>query len=138
MKKVLGIGFLCAVFIFLLGILFNVIFGFLFPEFAAIYADEGIFRNVNTAASGLFWFYPLVLGISLAVVWNKIKKVFEKDSVFVSGLKFGIVYFFVSALPTFFVNVGSFNLPVMMVFSWMIISFGNGVVCGWTFALLDK
>jgi len=125
MKKIILSGIVAAVAMAVIGFIVNFIIGSIYPTFQDIYNNSNIFISMTSMQSVLFWVYPLVLGIALAYLWTMIK---------VSPVKFAWIYFFIGALPAFFINVGSFNLPVMMIFSWTIMSYLNGLAAGLIFS----
>jgi hypothetical protein len=138
MKKILGYGLLVGVLMIVVNSLLNLIFGWIFPSFNAIYQNTEIFKAMNDPMMFLFWLYPIVLGIAFAWVWNKSKRSFKAKSACIKGLHFSLIYLAIAAIPAFFINAGSFNLPTMMVFTWTIQSFANGWVAGWALARLNK
>ena len=132
MKKKILVGFLAGILMALVGFLFNFVFGFFYPEFQTIYIDTTIFITMDSARSLLFWIYPLVLGPALAWLYGMLKKDMKKP------FNFAWLYFFIGAVPAFFINAGSFNLPVMMVFSWTVMSYFNGLVAALLFNRMLK
>ncbi len=138
MKKILWTGVLAGVVMIAVSMLLNVMYNWVFPEFVAIYADTAIFRAYSDPLMAMFWLYPLVLGIGLAWIWSYTKGIFKKDSTFWAGLKFGWAYFVVAAIPAFFINASSFNLPISMIGTWAEMSFFNGLVAGLVFARFNR
>jgi hypothetical protein len=112
-----------------IGFIINIVVGLIYPSFQDIYNDTTIFIPMTSAQSILFWIYPIVLGIALAWLWTMLKT---------TPVKFASIYFFIGAVPAFFINVGSFNLPVMMIFSWTVMSYLNGLVAGLIFSKMLK
>ena len=133
-KKVLWTGVLAGVLMLLVNILLNVIYSRIYPAFTEVYANTVIFRAMDDPLMMMFWVYPLVLGLGLAWVWGYTKSIFKKDSIFMTGLKFGLAYFVVVGLPMFIINVTNFNLPIMMIATWAEMTLFNGLVAGWVFA----
>lgn len=132
MKKIILPGIVAGIGMAIIGFILNFLFGWIFPSFQAIYTDTTIFIAMDTARSALFWIYPLVLGIGLAWLYTVINDNFKRP------LAFAGIYFVIGALPAFFINVGSFNLPVMMVVSWTIMSYLNGLVAAYVFKWMIK
>ena len=129
MKKLIFPGILAGIAMALIGFVVNFLFTLVFPSFQEIYTDTAIFISMTSAQSILFWVYPLVLGVALAYLWGRLKT---------TPVKFAWVYFFVAALPAFFINAGSFNLPITMVFSWTVMSYLNGLAAGLIFSKMLK
>jgi len=133
-KKILWTGLLAGVLMIAVSMILNLIYTWIFPTFDAIYANTAIFRPMDSPLMMMFWVYPLALGIGLAWVWGYTKNIFKKDTTFWAGLKFAWAYFVVAAIPAFFINASSFNLPLMMIGTWVEMSFFNGLVAGLVFA----
>jgi len=138
MKKILWTGVLAGVLMIAVNMLLNVVYGWIFPSFAEIYANTAIFRAMDDPLMMAFWFYPLTLGIGLSWIWDRTKGLLKKDTTFWAGLKFGWAYFVVAAIPAFFINASSFNLPIAMVGTWAEMSFFNGLVAGLIFAKFNR
>lgn len=138
MKKVLGYGLLAGLLIVVFNIILNFLFALIFPSFNAIYQNTAIFRPMTDPASLLFWLYPFVLGIAFAWAWNKSKNLFKAKNICRKGFNFALAYLFIAVIPAFFINVGSFNLPVLMILSWSIMNFINAWVAGALLAKLNK
>lgn len=136
MKKIWA-GLIAGVLILVLGFLLNFVFGWIFPDFQAIYTDTNIFLPMDGGRGLLFFVYPFALGLGLAWLYGMLKKSLPKDSVKAS-FEFAWVYFLVAAIPAFFINVGSFNLPVMMIVTWTIMSYLNGWIAGYFFTMVLK
>lgn len=132
MKRILLPGLLAGLAMAVLGFLLNFVFAWIFPTFQAIYTDTNIFLPMDGGRGLLFFVYPFVLGIGLAWLYALLSK--ESKNAFA----FAWIYFVIAALPAFFINVGSFNVPVMMVLTWTIMSYLNGLVAGLLFSKMVK
>lgn len=138
MKKVFTTGLVAGIAMIVVNMLIlNPLFMKLFPEFQSIYENTVIFNAIDDPLMSLFFVYPIVLGFALAWVWDKTKQLFSGD-VLKDGCNFGLIYFFVAGLPVFFINYGSFNLPLMMIVSWTTMTLLNGIVSGLVFAKMNK
>ncbi|MBT6690532.1 hypothetical protein HN903_01965 [archaeon] len=132
--KILWTGVLAAVLMIVVNMLLNVIYSKVFPGITEMYSSMDVFRSMGDPLMMLFFIYPLVLGIGLAWIWSYTKGIFKKDSTFWAGLKFGWAYFVIAGIPIFFINVGSFDLPIMMIGTWVDMLAANGLIAGWVFA----
>ncbi len=132
MKKLIGIGILAGVLMALAGFAVNYVFELIYPSFKAIYSNTDIFIGWDDPRMNFFWLYPITLGIALAWLYGMLPKKAKEPFAFAG------IYFFVGALPAFFINVGSFNLPVMMIASWSIMSYVNGLIAGLLFKKMLK
>lgn len=137
-NKFIWVGILAGVLFMIIGYVINFIFGIFFPAFQEIYTNTDIFLAMDQPRGLLFFFYPLASGIALAWVFLMIKDKLDLSSPMKASLRFAWIYFVIAALPAFFINAGSFNLPVMMVVSWTIMSYSNGLIAGLLFSKMLK
>ena len=137
MKKILWTGLLAAVAMIVVNMLLNPIFNALFPALQEQYEGNPVFRPWDDPVMMLFWLYPLALGIALAWIWDKTKQLFS-GTIWCKGVEFGLIFFFVYGLPAFLINFSSFNFPFVMILTWTIMSFLNGMVAGVVLAKLNK
>lgn len=132
--KFLRIGLLAGLGIFVLGFLLNFVFMAIFPGHFELYKDASIFIQMGEDARGyLFMIYPFALGIGLARMYTFMREGLREQTTRCKIMKFACVYFVVAALPAFFINAGSFPLPIMMIVSWTIMSYLNGLLAGFVF-----
>ena len=137
-KKVFGKGILVGVAMAVVNLVLNLIMNAVYPASKAIYENNTIFRPMTDPLMGLFWLYPIVLGLAFACIYDKTKTLYKEESVTKKGLKFSLMYLFIAAIPAFFINFSSFNLPFGIVISWTLMSYLNGLVAGLILAKLDN
>ena len=137
MKKIIWTGLVAGVAMAIVNAALNPLFNALFPWLQDAYMSNPVFRPWDDPIMMLFFLYPIVLGLGLAYVWDKTKKLF-KGSVTTKGLNFGLTYFIVLVIPMFLINYSSFNLPLLMILSWTLMSLVNGFVAGLVLAKLNK
>ena len=136
MKKIFWTGLTAGVAMMIINMALNPIFNVIFPWLKEAYMNP-VFRPWEDPIMMLFFIYPIVLGFGLSFVWDKTKKLFTKSSC-QNGINFGLIYFCVSGIQTFFINYSSFNLPFVMILTWTIMMLVNGLVAGCVFAKLNK
>lgn len=122
-----GIGVLAGILMVVAGFAVNFLFHLVFPDFQEIYSNTEIFIGWDEPRMLLFWLYPLALGIALVWLYGMLPKKAKEPC------NFANLYFAVAALPAFFINAGSFNLPITMAFSWSVMSYANGLIAGFVF-----
>jgi hypothetical protein len=137
MKKIISDGLIAGVAMIIANMVLNAILNLLFPFLRDFYAQESMFRAMDDPLMILFFFYPLVLGVGFAWVWDKTKHLFS-GNVHKKAMDFGTIYFFLVGLPMLLINVGSFAFEFVVIFSWMVMSLINGLVGGWVVANRDK
>lgn len=136
MKKIIWTGLVAGIAMAVVNMLLNPLIYALFPGLQEAYMTP-VFRPWDDPLMMLFFLYPIVLGLALAYVWDRIKKLCHHTP-WRAGINFGIIFFLVSGLPTFLINYSSFNLPLEMILSWTFMSAVNGFVAGLTLAYLNK
>ena len=133
MQKTILWGVVAGLAMTIIGFLVNIVFGTLYPNLQALYEDTAIFIAMDSMRSLLFWVYPFVLGIALAWVFPMLRQKLNTQNPLNASLRFAWIYFVIAALPAFFINLGSFNLPIAMIASWTVMSFLNGWAAGFIF-----
>lgn len=108
----------------------------IFPEYQTIYENTKIFRAPDDPLLMLYLLFPFALGWALAWVWGRIKQELS-GSLLQDAWNFSLGFLFVIAIPTFLVNIGSFNLPVIMMISWLLTSYINGFLAALILGKLD-
>lgn len=138
MKKILWTGLVAGGAMALVNMGLNFVMNAFMPQLQEAYMGNPVFRPWDDPIMMLFFLYPLVLGLALAYVWDKTKKLFTAKLPCKRGFDFAMIYFFVVVIPMFLINFSSFNLPFSMIMSWTIMSLINGLVAGIILARLNK
>lgn len=136
MKKILWTGLVAGIAMMLVNMALNPVFDALFPWLKGAYMNP-VFRPWQDPIMMLFFVYPILLGLGLSFVWDKTKQLFTKSAC-QNGINFGLIYFVVGGIPTFFINYSSFSLPFVMILTWTIMGLVNGLVAGCILARLNK
>ena len=131
MKKILTTGLLLGFLLLVVSMLSSQVFYFLFPGLKAEYENPNIFRPWTDPAMQLFFLHPFVLGIILTWLWHKVKGSFG------NGLKFALVYWFVT-IPGMFISYSSFQISPVMVLSWTVSGLLQSVVAGLYLGRVDR
>lgn len=74
MKKVLWTGILAGIAMLVVNVLLNFPINWLWPNLQEAYMNNEVFRPWDDPIMSLFFLYPIVLGLSLAFVWDQTKK----------------------------------------------------------------
>ena len=136
MKKIFWSGLAAGFAMAVVNMALNPIFNAIFPWLKEAYMNP-VFRPWEDPIMMLFFLYPILLGFGLSFVWDKTKQLFTKSAC-QNGINFGLIYFCVGGIPTFFINFSSFNLPFVMILTWTIMGLVNGLVAGCVLAKLNK
>jgi hypothetical protein len=120
-KKGLVAGFV----LLIVGMLLNWLLGAIFPTLASEYQNTRIFRPWDDPLMIAYFGYPFVLGVVLAVLWDRLK---IKDP-----MEFAKFYFIVATIPGMFISWTSFQLSSLMILSWMLMGFIQAYVAGVVF-----
>jgi len=128
MKKVIGPGIVAGVGMVVVGWLVSLVFGKIFPSLAIEYQNIAIFRPWSDPLMYLYILAPFVLGIALAIVWDKVKTHLS-GSAFKTGISFGLFYWLVS-LSGMIISYGSFKISLLMTISWTVTGLFQALVAG--------
>jgi hypothetical protein len=137
MKKILLPGIVGAVAMFILGMLVGFITSHLFPSVMAEYQNTAVFRSMTDPHMLVFYFYPLVISIILAWVYNMVKPIIKKGSSFVRGFKFGAVYWLLT-LMGLIITWGTFQMSFLMLCVWSVSLFIQFIIASWIYAAMNK
>ena len=102
---------------------------YIFPEIQTIYETPEIFRGPDDPLLMIYMVFPFSLGLALAWIWERIKQEFS-GTVGKIAWDFSLVFLLVVGMPSFFIQFGSFNLPLTMMISWLLTSYVNGFIAG--------
>lgn len=106
----------------------------LFPEFFISYINP-IF-NSDGSRDALFYLHPFVLAISLAVFWNRFKKMFGGNKIKI-GLEFGLTYAFVALVPIMWITYAAMDVDFSMTATWLIYGLIQSSIAGIIFSYID-
>jgi hypothetical protein len=107
----------------------------LFPNFFIDYINP-VF-NSDGSRDQYFYLHPFVLALSLAVFWNRFRKMFGGNR-FKIGLEFGIVYSFVALVPLLWITYSAMDIDFSMVATWLIYGLFQATIAGVVFAFIEK
>jgi membrane protease YdiL (CAAX protease family) len=137
MKNIIGLGLLAGVFMLIATTLLSMGLHSIFPSLQVEMANQHVYRPMNSPLMTIFYLYPFILGIALAWVWERVKKEF-KGKLFKRAVCFGLAYLLVVGLPGMFITYTSMQVSLLMISSWLLGGFVNGIVSGLTFAKWNK
>ena len=136
MKKI-TIGILAGVIMFMASILVGQVFMFIAPELKNEYQNPHIFRSWEDPMMSFFYVVPFLTGILLAWIWEVTKIVIKGDGMTAKGLNFGLMYWLIT-LPGLIMTYSSFQLSLMIVFSWVITNLVQALCAGLLFSKMLK
>ena len=137
MRKILVPGLLAGVAMLVTGMMVTQIFNAVFPTLATEYTNPGLFRSWSDPIMSLFFLYPFLLGLILAWVWDKTKKLLSSKDIMTRGWQFGASYWVISSIPGMFITYSSFPVSLLLVISWSISGLVQAGVAGWLFAKMN-
>ncbi len=140
-KKVILPGLAAGVAMLVIGMGLNQALMFAFPSLNAEYNNTNIYRPWSDPAMSLYFLYPFVLGIVLALAWDKVKVVFKdfkEGDCIRRGASFGFGIWAISSIPGMLVTYSSFQVSALVTATWTLSGLVNGVVAGIIFAKLNK
>lgn len=118
MKKILFSGVVAGVAALLLSLVLNPLINVFFPSLAGQYANPQLFRPWSDPLMSLFFLYPILTGLILAFVWDKIKGVISGKTSLQKGAKFGVLYWLFTGLTGMLITYSTFPVSLLMILSW--------------------
>lgn len=137
MKKIILWGLAAGFLMLIIGMGVGQIFYLIDPDLKGMYENTNMFRSMDDPLMSLFMYYPVVLGIILAWIWQKSKKLFTSKKKCKNGLYFGLIFLLLH-LPNLIINYASFPIPFIMPFSWFLSLGIQGIVAGILFSKVLK
>ncbi len=137
MKKIVLPGLLAGTFMLVAGMINGQLFNQLFPSLASEYLNTSLFRDMKDPLMALYFLHPFVLGLILAWVWNIVKPAISGKTTVMHGLRFGFIYAMLG-IPGMLISYGSFQLSFLMILSWTIGIFIQGLGAGIVVASVNK
>jgi hypothetical protein len=136
--KILLSGLLIGLLNLIVGVGSSFIVNPLIPTIQQEYQNPNIFRPWSDPLMLLYFLHPFVLGIMLALVWDKVNKIVEGRTLLAKGIRFGFYVWLVSTIPGMLISYSSFQLSFMMIASWSISGLLQVVIAGIVLAVLNK
>jgi hypothetical protein len=84
----------------------------------------------------LFYVHPFLVGLILAWVWEKIKKIVKGKGT-AKGVNFGLTYFLI-VVPGMLMSYSTFKISLLMVTTWTISVLVQALVAGIILAKTNK
>lgn len=109
---------------------YNFLLGILLPNIAKEYELSGIFRPWSDPLMMAFYLAPLISGIAIAYLWQKLDKPKPVD--------LANIYLLIVTLPGMFITYTSFNVSFAMVLTWIISGYLQVLVAGFVFTKLKN
>jgi hypothetical protein len=136
MKKVVIPGLAAGAGMFLASMLMGIILGQAFPSTMKEYNNFFIFRPWKDPLMQLFYVHPFLVGLILAWVWEKIKKIVKGKGT-AKGVNFGLTYFLI-VVPGMLMSYSTFKISLLMVTTWTISVLVQALVAGIILAKTNK
>lgn len=130
MNKYILPGLLAGLGALVVSMIFGSVSGKLFPSLAQEYINPNIFRPWSDPLMSLYYLYPFIVGIALAFVWEKTKKLFGGQAAFDRGFYFGLIYWLVAGVSGMLITYSSFQVSLLMVLNWSINGLLEAAVIG--------
>jgi hypothetical protein len=110
--------------------IFNFVTKTLLPSLALEYNNPLIFRPWSDPIMSLYFLYPFVLSFVLALAWDKTKTLFTNKIFIMRGIKFGLFYCLVAAVPGMLISYSTFQVSGLMILSWTLNGLLEALVIG--------
>ena|SRR3989344_6534424 len=138
MKKIFLQGIIAGCAGLVMALVMNVVINFIFPGLVFEYDNPSLFRPWSDPLMSLYFVYPFVLGIVLAFVFSKTRKLFVKAGYISTGIRFGGLFWFLTSIPGMLMSYSTFPVSLLMIFSWSLGSLAEIVASSIVLAKLQK
>ncbi len=112
LKKVIIPGLIAGALMLISAVILNVVMDSLFPEISKQYRQGGFFRPWSDPLMSLIFIQPVILGITMAFVWENVTEKLTPP------LRFGLIYWAIVTLPGMLISYSTFNISLLMILSW--------------------
>ncbi len=127
-KKVIIPGLAAGVAMMLIGIGLSRLYTILFPTLVAEYSNTYLFRPWTDPIMLLYFVHPFLVGLLLALIWDKTKTVFPySQSSMRRAFTFASFYWMFS-ICGMLMTYSSFPVSLLMVTSWTLSAFIEGAI----------
>ena len=135
-KRIILPGIVAGAAILAAGIAVSATFSILVPSMKSEYENVSIFRTMSDPLMALYFIHPFFLGLVLAWIWDKTKRIFSSESISGIVFNFAVAYWLVS-VAGMLISYGTFQLSFAMVLSWTIALFFEAVFAGVIFSKMN-
>lgn len=131
-KRVIKLGLLSGLVMFILSMITGQVTGVLFPSLMMEYTNAGLFRPWSDPIMSLYILYPFVEGFVVAFVWEMFKKLCDKGTWVQEGICFGFIFWLLTNITGMLISYSTFPVSFLMIVSWSLSSLvqllGGGLV----------
>lgn len=136
MKKVVVPGIVAGAFMLAVGMAFGWLLNMVFPSVAVEYSNVALFRPWSDPLMSLYFAAPFILGIVLALIWNK-TKVLIQGPTGRRGMHFGFFYWLLT-ISGMVITYSSFQISLVMAVSWSVSILVQAICAGIVLARLNE
>jgi len=137
MRKILIPGLLAGFAMAVVGMIVGMGLHLIFPSVALEYQNTALFRPWTDPIMNIYWACPFILGLVLAVIWDKVKSVVPGSNFCAKGMYFGSGYFAVT-ISGILINYASFPISILMVITWYLAVLAEALTAGAVLAYMNK
>jgi len=83
----------------------------------------------------LYFIIPFITGILLSWAWHHVKEMIHHHR-YSKGLVFGFIYW-MTTIPGILMSLSTFRLSSILIFSWVVTLFCQGIVAGYVLEKLE-
>lgn len=136
MKKVLIPGIVAGITMLVIGSIYSMALSALVPSILAEYKNTAVFRPWADPLMQAFLAYPIILGLALAWVWDKVKGLLS-GNIWQKALTLALTYLIVATIPGMFASYTCFQISLAMTLNWAVGGFIYVFVGGAVLAKLN-
>ena len=144
MRKIVLPGLVAGLAMLAIGLAASFLIDPILPGIKNEYANSKLFRPWSDPLMQLYYLHPIIVGLILAWVWDKVKPIFHecrlKKSVCLCRCccGFGFMYWIMATIPGMFITYASFQVSLPMVLNWSLVSLLQALAAGAVLAKMNK
>jgi len=138
MKKIIIPGLVAGLVMLIVGFAVTTIVNMVSPNVAAAYQNTAIIRPWSDPLMMAFFLQPFILGIAFAWVWNMTKGLIKDKNPWRKGAIFGLSVWAITGIPGMYATYTTFQVPLLMVLSWLLGGLLQAIVAGWIFVRMNE
>jgi hypothetical protein len=132
MKKI-AVGLISGSIMLVAGVLISKAFQLLFPSLIVEYENTTLIKPWTDPNKLIVFATPFILGIILAILWDRTKPMFNKNNATIKGINFGLIFWIIS-IPAMVLFFNSFPFSVTIIVCWVITLLIQALCSGFIFS----
>ena len=127
MKRIIFVGLLAGAVMLVTNLVLNDIMNAAVPSLQAEYQNIAVFRPLSDPRMSLYYLYPFIIGIILALIWER------TEGFYLPWLRFAFFAWLVISVPRMLITYSVLQVSHLMVLSWLANGLVDLLAAGWIY-----